>query len=156
MIVCRRTRGLNNEHIATANVLLDFDVGLAVGNALIVAWPSGTPIYLQMRWASSRLAEPLNTFISGWSANIAGARLRAAWDCLQHCAVQFDKKRKAIVNIASVKHAMSVIASAARPELHRAHLLRQLPPLSALRRKGDRKEPDISKTGHPAPQWVQH
>jgi len=28
-----------------------------------------------MRWESSRLAEPLNTFISGWSANIGGRKI---------------------------------------------------------------------------------
>src|SRR5438477_1601540 len=31
MIVSRRTRRLNNKNIAPTNVLLDFDVGLAVG-----------------------------------------------------------------------------------------------------------------------------
>ena len=35
------------------------------GKELMVACPSGTPMYLQMRSASSRLAEPLKTFISG-------------------------------------------------------------------------------------------
>ena len=30
MIICWRTGRLNDENIATANVLLDFDVGLAV------------------------------------------------------------------------------------------------------------------------------
>jgi len=33
--------------------------------ALIVALPSGTPMYLQIRSANSRLAVPLKIFISG-------------------------------------------------------------------------------------------
>jgi hypothetical protein len=35
------------------------------GNELIVACPSGTPMYLQIRSANSRFADPVKTFNSG-------------------------------------------------------------------------------------------
>ena len=66
VIVGWRTRRLNNENIAATNVLLDFDVGLAVRERADRGLaPAARRPVLQMRWASSRLAEPLNTFISG-------------------------------------------------------------------------------------------
>src|SRR5438270_8712144 len=78
-----------------------------------------------MRWASSRLAEPLNTFISGWSANIGGRKITRGVGLFATLCVQFDKKRKAIVSklgaqigsvwLLPVRHGQTTSCSPAAP-----------------------------------------
>ena len=65
MLVSRRTGRLNNENIVSPNVFLDPNVRLAIGERADRRLTERTPMYLQIRSASSRLAEPVKTFNSG-------------------------------------------------------------------------------------------
>ena len=71
VLVGRRAGRLNDENIAAANVLLDLDVSLAVGKrADRRLRRAARRCSRKFVCASSRLAEPVKIFSSGWTANM--------------------------------------------------------------------------------------